>query len=143
MNIETLKATFSTVLEKKNVTLGGKKVGTMLALMGEKQTDGTIDKNVVSLYFSLENGLYYMIDTQNYSSEKKAINAALTLFIKNLKVKPNLQIINKTQYTSVAGSFNVSDDMNLLKSFNKMQFYFDINTPQQGSIRIEKSYDGE
>lgn len=115
LNIESFKASYATVLEKKNITLGGKKISSMMALMGLKKDDGTIDKNVIFLYFTLENGLYYMIETENYNSEKKAISTALTLFVKNLKIQQDLQLIHKTQYVNSAGSFDILPGMNLLK----------------------------
>lgn len=140
-DIDKLRERYGTVIEKKNVTLGGKKINSMLAAIGKKQEDGTVDKNVLYISFSLSNGVNYSIVTDNYASEKKAVNGALSLFIKKLHIKKEVTIIEKTQFNNSAISFNIPSNMNVVKFFGRTGFFFDSNTPQTGTIHTSKSYD--
>lgn len=143
IDLEKLKETYGTVVEKKNITLGGKQINRMLALIGEKKSDGTIDKNIVSLYFGLSNGMNYQIETANYGAEKKALNSAISLFVKNLQIKKELPLIEKSAYSNVPVSFEIIPDMNMVKSFTKMSFVFDSSTIQNGTLVMSKFFDGE
>ncbi len=143
IDLDKLKESFSVVVEKKNITLGGKKINRMVALVWLKKEDGTVDKNYVSLLFGLSNGLSYEIATENYGAEKKALNGAINLLIKNLQIKKEIPLLEKLTFTNIPVSFEVIPDMNIRQSFSKMYFIFDSSMIQNGVISISKFFDNE
>lgn len=143
IDLDKLKEKFSTVVEKKDITLGGKKINKMVALVWLKKDDGTVDKNFVSLSFNLSNGLSYIIETQNYGAEKKALNSAISLFVKNLQIKKEIPLLNKVTFTNIPASFDVIPDMNVRESFDGTNFIFDSSVIQNGAIIISKMFDKE
>jgi len=128
---------YAKVIEKRDITLGGKKIRKMIAYIGEKQDDGTIDKNVVSISFDLGTVIVY-IYTDKYETEKKSINAALTLFVKNFHMKKDLPLIDKARYDTPIGSFDIIPGMNLGKVLGTTKFVFDSPDIQNGTIEVKK-----
>lgn len=143
LNIEKLKGSYAKVVEKRDFTFGGKKINRLLAFVGEKKSDGTVDNDVLSLYFNLSNGVNFQITTDKYNSEKKAINSALTLFVKNFKIKKDPSIIDVARYKDSIVSFDIIPDMNMGNSFTQTSFSFTSKAPQQGSVSTTQEYDKE
>ena len=119
------------------MTLAGKKIKRMLAFIGEKQDDGTVDMNVVSITFDLGSTSFF-IYTNKYATEKRSINAALTLFVKNFQIKKDLPLIDKERYSTSIGSFDIIPGMNLGKGLAGTHFVFDSPTIQKGVIKVKK-----
>lgn len=141
-DIAKLKETYSTVLERRDAIIGGKKIKNMVALIGKKQEDGSVDKNTLTLIFSLGD-IAYMITTENYGSEKKAVNAALTLFVRNLKIKKELSSQDIGTFKNIAGTFKILPGMNIERGYGSTVFHFDSDLSQVGTISIEKTFDTE
>jgi hypothetical protein len=128
--MDSYKELYTKVVEKKNIQLGDKKVDRLLALIGKKKEDGTTDNNSVSLFFKIGD-IDFVILTKNYGSEKKALNSAIALLIKNLKIKKNFSVMDVPNYTKTPLSFDIISDMMVTKTLYGTIFQFDSNKSQE------------
>ena len=85
---------------------------------------------MLSLTFDLGNSAF-IISTKNYGAEKKNINAAISLFVKNFKIKKTIPLADTGKFTTISGSFDIIDGINIISGFGTNEFQFDSSAKQE------------